>query len=430
MQPIHFSTLRLTAWKQTFTQSNFITLCTILFPPLIIQSEEVPLDIAINRAVQFAQIDRLDEAAMEEARSFRESAALLPNPSFFYEREDLRGASGVNDSRETTAGFSAPLDFIWKRSARVEAADLRGKITQYHIENQRREMARGIAVLYSHYAANLLTLERHEAAHVALDRARNVAQARVGAGDAPPTLMSRVEIAISHHAIEERLIETELLSICSRIAVLIGEIDAKPSSHDWSLVEPPFTGASEALEAALVNRPDLKAAKALFEWKHAEQKVAKQDGLPDVALEAAHKEDNAGRDGFLLGLSVEVPIFDRGQGSKLLANSERIRAQVALHRAQLVIEGEVKTAYDRWKQLSKNTPTGRFGFEVTHSASNFLEATGAKFEAGEAELLEYLDAVEAYLLISEEEVEMENKLRLAAIDLAHATAIPLTRLTF
>ncbi len=427
MQSTLLSTSRLTLWKWTVSRAKLLILFYSLFPSSRVLSEEVPLNLAIKRAVQSAQMDRLDEAAMDEARSYRNSAARLPNPSFIYEQEKLGGSNIANDSRETRVGLAAPLDFIWKRSSRIEAAALRGQISQYDIQDQRRQIARGIAVLFSEYAANLLTLERHEAAHSALDRARVVALARVDAGDAPPTLINRVEIAISRHALEENRIETELVSIRSRFAALIGEKDVEPHSRELSIDAPLFANALEARDVAYSIRPDLKAAEALFEWKKAEQKVAHRDGLPELALEAAHIDDNIGRDGFLLGLSVELPVFDRNQDNKLLANSERIRAQVAFHRAQRIVEEEVMTAYNRWKQLSENRKMSGLANQASRDASLLLEAIEASFEAGEASLLDYLDVVDAYLSISEEEVQLEHRLRLAAIDLAYTTGTPITR---
>lgn len=419
------STFRLTVGKQTVFQAKILILFYILFPSSRILSEEVPLNIAIERAVQSAQVDRLDEAAMDEARSYRDSAARLPNPSFIYEQERLGGSRITNDSRETRVGLAAPLDFIWKRSSRIEAAALRGQISQHDIEDQRRQIARGIALLFSEYAANRLTLERHEAAHVALNRARVVALARVDAGDAPPTLINRVEVAISRHVLEENRIETELLSIRSRFGALLGEKDVEPLSHEISIDAPLFATADEARDVAFSIRPDLKAAEALFEWKKAEQKVAHRTGLPELALEAAHIDDNIGRDGFLLGLSVELPLFDRNQDNKLLANSERIRAQVAFHRAQRIVEEEVMTAYNRWKQLSESRQLSEVAHQASRNASLLLKAIEASFEAGEASLLDYLDVIDAYLSISEEEVQLEHSLRLAAIDLAYTTGTPL-----
>lgn len=419
------STFRLTVGRQTVFQAKILILFYILFPSSRILSEEVPLNLAIERAVQSAQVDRLDEAAMDEARSYRDSAARLPNPSFIYEQERLGRSSITNDSRETRVGLAAPLDFIWKRSSRIEAAALRGQISQHDIDDQRRQIARGIALLFSEYAANRLTLERHEAAHVALNRARVVALARVDAGDAPPTLINRVEVAISRHALEENRIETDLISIRSRFGALLGEKDVEPHSRELSIDAPLFANADEARDVAFSIRPDLKAAEALFEWKKAEQKVAQRAGLPELALEAAHIDDNIGRDGFLLGLSVELPLFDRNQDNKLLANSERIRAQVAFHRAQRIVEEEVITAYNRWKQLSESRQLSGVAHQAFRNASLLLEAIEASFEAGEASLLDYLDVIDAYLSISEEEIQLEHSLRLAAIDLAYTTGTPL-----
>jgi outer membrane protein TolC len=85
------------------------------------------------------------------------------------------------------------------------------------------------------------------------------------------------------------------------------------------------------------------------------------------------------------------------------------------------------TAYNRWKQLSENRKMSGLANQASRDASLLLEAIEASFEAGEASLLDYLDVVDAYLSISEEEVQLEHRLRLAAIDLAYSTGTPITR---
>ena len=84
MQSTLLSTSRLTLWKWTVSRAKLLILFYSLFPSSRVLSEEVPLNLAIKRAVQSAQMDRLDEAAMDEAMSYRNSAARLPNPSFIY----------------------------------------------------------------------------------------------------------------------------------------------------------------------------------------------------------------------------------------------------------------------------------------------------------------------------------------------------------
>ena len=401
-----------------------IACAQLLLAPLA-TSAEIPLEQAIAQAVATAQISELQDATRRETKSYRQTASALPNPSLFYERETLNSSGTGPDSRETTLGIAAPLDFIWKRGARVEAAEFRGEFATLQIEDQQRHLTREVASLFAAHAANLLESERHESAHVALDRAKAVAKASVEAGDAPPTLLQRVDLAIARHAFEETRIQTELLAIETRFSALLADREAVPDSKGLTLSSTPFGNVSQAEQSALENRPDLKAAQALFAWKRSEQKAARREGFPDVSLEAAQKEDNSGRDGVFLGLSVELPIFERNQGASNIAQAETMRAEVQQAQARRLVQGEARAAFIRWQKLQENWTNLNQGDKATRNAEALLAATEASFEAGESSLLEYLDTVEAYLETAEQEIELQKALRLASIELAHVTATPI-----
>lgn len=396
----------------------------LLLSPLA-NAEEIPLDRAIDQAIETAQIDALSDAARRETRSYRQAAAALPNPSLFYERETLDGSGTNSDSRETTFGLAAPLDFIWKRASRVEAAELRGELAQLQVENQRRELAREVATLFVAHEANQLETERHEAVHDALDRAKAVATASVATGDAPPTLLQRVELAIARHAFEENRLQSDRLAIRSQFTALLDDPAASPSLGSIAALGSAIASESQAKETALQNRPDLRAAQALVGWKQAEQKAARRERLPDVSVQAAQKEDNIGRDGVYLGLSVELPIFDRNQGASNIAAAESLRAEVAYRQIQRKVEAEASAAYLQWKALDDNWRRRAETLSVTRNAEALLVAGEASFEAGESSLLEYLDTVEAYLEAAEHEIDLQRDLRLAAIELASVTATSL-----
>lgn len=402
------------------------TLCLpLLFAPPA-TSAEVPLSSAIDLAVQAAQFEEASDAVRLESQSYRRAASALPNPSLFYEREALNGSGTTTDSRETTVGLAAPLDFIWKRSARIQSAEARGALAQLQLEDERRQLAREVAQLFVEHAANRLETERHEAAHVALDRVKAVAEASVDAGDNPPTLAQRVDLAIIRHAYEENRLQTKRLALLARFATLLSQEDAIPASASLELEPPAFTSEAEAQQAAIDNRPDLQAAAALAKWKQAEIKAARREGLPNLAIEAAHKEDDIGRDGSFLGLSVELPVFERNTAAANIAEAEMIRADIAYNQARRLIAGEARSAFLRWQQLQKSWERLSADLQSAQQAQALLAATEASFEAGEASLLEYLDTVEAYLEAAEQEIELQAALRIAAIDLAHATATPLT----
>lgn len=380
---------------------------------------EIGLYDAIERAAAVERIDALDDAAMREAEGRRRAAGAIPNPSLFAERESL-GTAGDN-FRETTIGVSFPVDFLWKRSARIDAAESRAEITALRLEERRRRIERELASLFIDYASAFDESRKYATAHEALARAHRVAHAASREGDAPETLLRRVNLALTRHRFEEAEIEARLLELRFRLGSLLDLDEVTPEPDLPPLAPPAFSSASNAEESALARRPDLKASALTVEWMRAEERLARGEARPSASIQAAHKDDHTGRDGYLIGLTVELPVFDRNQGRTQVAAVDLSRAQIAHQRARRIVVAEVQGAYFRWLQLREHWEH-LDTLEPEGNAEALLQSTGAAFEAGEASLLEYLDVVETYLDLWHDRIQMQKALRQAAAELIHVTA--------
>lgn len=385
---------------------------------------EITLNAAVEKAIALGRYEELSDAARREADGRLRSARSLPNPSLFYEHESLGDSTG--DLRENTVGVATPLGFIWKRSARIDAAESRREIAEVQLEDQRRQIVREVASLFVEHAATIEEGLRHESAHDVLERARRFALAATREGDAPGSLLRRVELSIARHSFEEAEIEARLQEIQSQLAFLVGIDDVSPASGDLVLDELNFTSEVDAREAALEGRPDLKVTSMLLDWRRAELRVARNEGRPSASLQAGYKEDSSGRDGFVVGLSVELPVFDRNEGGAEVAEADVIRAKVAHERARRIVEEEARSAYRQWKQRSEDCER-LTAQEPARNAEALLRTIAAGFEAGESSLMEYLDAVETSLEAWEDEIQLRKAKRQAAIELAYATAANIQR---
>ena len=407
-----------------FSRPIFLAAVLSLWFNPFVAATEIRLHDAIERAIAVERIDALGEAARREAEGRRRAAGAIPNPSLFAERESL-GNRG-DDFRETTIGVSFPVDFLWKRGARIDAADSRAEIAALQLEDRRRRIEREIASLYINYAAAFDEFRKHATAHEALERAQRVAIAATREGDAPGTLLRRVNLAITRHRFEEAEIESRLLELRFLLGSLLDLDEVTPDPNLRSLAPPEFAGADNAEGSALARRPDLKAAALKIEWMRAQERVARGEGRPSASIQAAHKDDNTGRDGYLVGLTVEIPIFDRNQSGTQVAGVDLSRAEIAHDRARRVVVAEARSAYSRWVRLREHREHLE-ALEPEDNAEALLRSTAAAFEAGETSLLEYLDAVETYLNSWHDRIRMQKTLRQAAIELIHVTASGLER---
>jgi cobalt-zinc-cadmium efflux system outer membrane protein len=92
----------------------------------------------------------------------------------------------------------------------------------------------------------------------------------------------------------------------------------------------------------------------------------------------------------VLGVSIPLPLFDRGREgvSKALAAAAQARSQLAV--AELRAEVEIRTADARYRSARQRVQS--FDGGILKSADELLEAKRFSYQRGAATLLELLDA--------------------------------------
>jgi cobalt-zinc-cadmium efflux system outer membrane protein len=142
------------------------------------------------------------------------------------------------------------------------------------------------------------------------------------------------------------------------------------------------------------SRPDLRAQEVLVERAGRRVGLEKAQMVPDLTLGGGYKRD-FGIHSYYAGASLPLPLFDRNQGTIGAAEAELRSAQNQLLWKRLLVRSEVETAYHNYGQQKNNFD--RLQGDVLKKAQEVLEITHQSYQEGEADLIDYLDALRTSL---------------------------------
>jgi outer membrane protein TolC len=131
----------------------------------------------------------------------------------------------------------------------------------------------------------------------------------------------------------------------------------------------------------------------LSEASDLQLKVEKRDRLPDLNVDFGYKNQSDGSEGFVIGGSIKVPIFNQNSGNVTIARAEARSRQTSVQLKQLQIRNEVETTYQRVQLLMEQWQSQ----QEQAIKPSFLETARFSYSEGAYSLVELLDALQAYV---------------------------------
>jgi outer membrane protein TolC len=303
------------------------------------------------------------QAHFREAQGARTSAAERPNPT-------IGVKPGFNSSTPSGAGISPwildfavdlPIETMGKRAARTAQADFRLEAAKLKIASTAWTVRDNIrTALLELYAArqNVRILEqRRKWLQTELEQSK----ARLAAGDISVIDLKSVTMAFEtgrNELAERQRQERKALSHLAQAAGLpVSALEGIRVDFSDFETQPGSLPAPEARRTALLNRADLLAA--LAEYNAAQmalkEEVSKQ--YPDVQIGPGYSFDQSD-DKWSLGVSLNLPLFNRNQGAIKSAEAKRDAAAAVFLQRQESIAAEIDLAvrdYDAFAAQFRNS---------------------------------------------------------------------------
>jgi outer membrane protein TolC len=239
--------------------------------------------------------------------------------------------------------------FLRSRSASrtKEAADL-------DFAYNRQQLINRVKWLYAEYWYLKNKVEIYDEAVAAIQKIRQAAADRKEEGTVSGLELQRFNVALSRYKKDRDQVRINLQQTGSKLRALIFS-DQQPTGafnvQDTLRIRPPAAEKAVLIQRALQKRTDYEALNKLSEASDLQLKVEKRDRLPDLNVDFGYKNQSDGSEGFVIGGSIKVPIFNQNSGNVTIARAEARSRQTSVQMKQQQIRNEVETAYQRVQLL-------------------------------------------------------------------------------
>ena len=267
-----------------------------------------------------------------------------------------------------------------KRQSRLDNARSTTTLTSFQLDDQRRQTDLGIRQAFSRmlYAQQAVAISREN-----LEGYRKTValmKVRLDAGDMDQTDFDRVELQLAGFESDLDNAELTLRQGSIVLQTLVGIATPTDNFAIAGTLDPPRITATldDLRSAALVNRPDLKAAHAQVDVNATAVKLAIANGTADPTIESEY-ERSGHVNTFGANINIPLRLFDRNQGEKERTRFELESSRLALTAAQNQVASDVDSATFRSSSACATAtsypPSVRIYSNRSEPRSNFRRVT-------------------------------------------------------
>lgn len=357
----------------------------------------------------------LAEVSLAEARATAEAA--WPNPAIEYTYERTREEPDAVTEHFVILEQTLPLS--GQRGLRAEAARARARAEQSQGRIRARARARRVRVAFYRH----MHLERRIEAQLGtlseLEQLETALLERVEAGETAAYDLERVRRELADLRADVATDQSELAAQRARLGGLIGDREQASFTTSGDLL-PGAVPEQAQLIAEVEQQPSLEAAETRQRAAKLRQRAARRWWVPEPTLSGGYRGAQIAEEhvpGFVAGIGLALPIFDRSRGERDAARASLVRARSRAELLESELRAEIVGLATQTRRLRRATTDYQQHGESR--ARRVLETARTSYEAGEVGILELIDAHRGTL-----------KSRLKALELAAHTRsrhIELTR---
>ena len=371
------------------------------------------LEDAIARALEREPALRASRAQVDVSRGLQAQAALRPNPSLSFVRQEE--PSGTDN--QTRVEVQWPLD-LFRRKGRMAVADRELDAAQRAATERERQLTGDVRARYGAVAAAARALSTSESLLSATTRQQTLIASRVDQGAAPPLDrdMLRVEVQRleADRAVQAGLVERALAEL-KRVLGLNPDtaLVLRDSLEQIVMREQPSGVAVTGDPEAAASRADVRQAEAQVAVAQAQIDRAEREGRADVSLIGVYMRMDAGfpQAGFgpagnlerirgvfhyvAGGAMVTLPVLNRNQGTVAATQAQQAAAAAQADATRLTAETEIAAA--RARDGHARQALNAFSADTIALARQNLDVVRQTYELGRGTLLDVLNEQRRYL---------------------------------
>jgi len=378
-----------------------------------------------ERSIDLKEALRLSDAApaarivaleVERARALVRGAGLWPNPSLNYSHEST-GPLGVDEF--ITASLPFPL--TGRLSLEKDAARSESRAAEFRALQDRVELHARIREAFVDLLSAQLRTSALEEGVARLDELVRVLSAREKEGESSGFDRMRAERERAEVGADLSEARAQLGRARSVLAGALA-IDSQTLKAEGALEAPAPLPTMEEVRAQALERGDVHALRADAEGARLSSRAASRRIIPEPTLNAGTKAtrvpDSTSR-GAVLGVSISLPLFDRGQGAEAVARVEaslfEARGRQLARESQA--EGEAALLEARARREAENS------YAPASNPEGLVRIAQKAYEEGEMKILELLDAYRTALNARLRILDLRSGARKADIAVDRATGV-------
>lgn len=382
------------------------------------------LSASVQRAVAVAPELRAAEATVGMRQGELTQAGTWPNPNVTARADNRLGRedySGGYDTTELSFNQPLPLRRLGRQTrmaeANLSAAQETQRFEQLRLENR---IAHAFHALQLTDARLTLARERLRQADAYLQTG-----ARGGGLVRYLSNAERLRLNIVRAQAEQAVAssEGEYSEALSQFRALL----ALPRASTPTLVAltlPASPPSLAALEVLLARHPALQALRSEQDAAQAGVDVARSHRFADPVISVFRERDfiNGSRQDVTgIGLSVQVPLWNRNNGGVASARADAERAEAQRRAQERDADARLRLAHQHLQHLIEQAQTYRS--EVLDPAERLLATTRKTFAVGHADILTLVDAHNTYFEARGRYIELLQEAQREAADLRFAAGV-------
>jgi len=422
----------------TFPQ-RLIVVAALLFPlaPSLRAQDREPLSLAAAHATARQGHPGLAAAreAVVAAQARERQASAYPNPTIAYGREQTSGFGQSNS--QNFASLGQPIEF-GLRSVRRDIARAQREAAEARLSRAESDLRHDVTVAYARVLAADRRARIAERAGATFIEALRVSEHRLAAGDVAGYTHRRLRLEVAHAATVRA--EAVLAAQTARVALssLVAAADAPTSASaltlsDTLVARSPAPDATSLVAIAVRARAELRALALDAKAAEAEARLAARERTPVPVLSAGFKHERVEQPGtgdpslggFIAGISLPLPIFDRRRGTVDAAAAETRRQLALVEEYRRRVTREVLEAHHAYRialeQVALLEPV------VGPDAHAALAAADVAYAEGEITLVEWLDVMRSYREAEASLASLQAEVLIRRAALERAVGTPLTQ---
>lgn len=388
---------------------------TLTFAAARVRAQEASADVLAARE------------AVAVARGLERQAGAFANPVVSYGRE----ATGDGSQSASQDILAADQQVEWPgiRSARRDAARARRTAAEARLAYVEEQVAFEVGRAFALTLAAERRARLADTVAAAFASAAAVSERRLREGDISGFAARRIRLEAARYlALRADAVLQQRTALIS-LAALLGDSGGVGAP---SLADAPVIGSlsltSDSLVAlALSSRRDLGAAALDVEAARAEARRTVGERMPPVTLTVGTKREDApggaSLSGFVAGIALPLPLWDRRAGAVSASSAETRRKAAEVTGLRLRIRREVLEAADALRAAQQQLQA--LGPAVQSDAAAALRSAQTAYAEGEITLLEWLDTVRAYQETEATIANLRAELLVRAAALERAVGSPL-----